>query len=179
MSVDDVLADLKVKIIKRLPPGVTISQVEFEGPELVIYTPEPKKFADNGDIVRNLAKDLRKRLVVRPDPGVLAAPEKVVETIATIVPEDAGVSNHYFDTDTGEVIIEAEKPGLVIGRHGNTLREITKEIGWTPKVVRTPPIKSSTVKNVRQYIRDHKEERKELLKTIGRKIHQEVTSKDK
>ncbi len=179
MSVDDVLADLKVKIIKRLPPGVTISQVEFEGPELVIYTPEPKKFADNGDIVRNLAKDLRKRLVVRPDPGVLAAPEKVVETIATIVPEDAGVSNHYFDTDTGEVIIEAEKPGLVIGRHGNTLREITKEIGWTPKVVRTPPIKSSTVKNVRQYIRDHKEERKELLKTIGRKIHQEVTAKDK
>ena len=179
MSVDDVLADLKVKIIKRLPPGVTISQVEFEGPELVIYTPEPKKFADNGDIVRNLAKDLRKRLVVRPDPGVLAAPEKVVETIATIVPEDAGVSNHYFDTDTGEVIIEAEKPGLVIGRHGNTLREITKEIGWTPKVVRTPPIKSSTVKNVRQYIRDHKDERKELLKTIGRKIHQEVTAKDK
>ncbi|MBW6518093.1 MAG: beta-CASP ribonuclease aCPSF1 [ANME-2 cluster archaeon] len=179
MSVDDVLADLKIKIIKRLPPGVTISQVEFEGPELVIYTPEPKKFADNGDIVRNLAKDLRKRLVVRPDPGVLAAPEKVVETIAKIVPEDAGVSNHYFDTDTGEVIIEAEKPGLVIGRHGNTLREITKEIGWTPKVVRTPPIKSSTVKNVRQYIRDHKDERKELLKTIGRKIHQEVTSKDK
>ncbi|MDW7774966.1 MAG: beta-CASP ribonuclease aCPSF1 [Methanosarcinales archaeon] len=179
MSVDDVLADLKIKIKKRLPPGVTISQVEFEGPELVIYTPEPKKFADNGDIVRNLAKDLRKRLVVRPDPGVLAAPEKVVETIAKIVPEDAGVSNHYFDTDTGEVIIEAEKPGLVIGRHGNTLREITKEIGWTPKVVRTPPIKSSTVKNVRQYIRDHKDERKELLKTIGRKIHQEVTSKDK
>lgn len=179
MSVDDVLADLKIKIKKRLPPGVTISQVEFEGPELVIYTPEPKKFADNGDIVRNLAKDLRKRLVVRPDPGVLAAPEKVVETISTIVPKDAGVSNHYFDTDTGEVIIEAEKPGLVIGRHGNTLREITKEIGWTPKVVRTPPIKSSTVNNVRQYIRDHKDERKELLKTIGRKIHQEVTSKDK
>ncbi|MCG7849070.1 MAG: beta-CASP ribonuclease aCPSF1 [ANME-2 cluster archaeon] len=179
MSVDDVLADLKIKITKRLPPGVTISQVEFEGPELVIYTPEPKKFADNGDIVRNLAKDLRKRLVVRPDPGVLAAPEKVMETIAAIVPEDAGVSNHYFDTDTGEVIIEAEKPGLVIGRHGSTLREITKEIGWTPKVVRTPPIKSSTVKNVRQYMRDHKDERKELLKTIGRKIHQEVTSKDK
>ncbi|MDF1557648.1 MAG: beta-CASP ribonuclease aCPSF1 [ANME-2 cluster archaeon] len=179
MSVDDVLADLKIKIKKKLPPGVTISHVEFEGPELVIYTPEPKKFADNGDIIRNLAKDLRKRLVVRPDPGVLAEPEKVIEIISTIVPEDAGVTNHYFDPDTGEVIIEAEKPGLVIGRHGNTLREITKEIGWTPKVVRAPPIKSSTVKNVRQYIRDHKDERKELLKTIGRKIHREVTSKDK
>ncbi len=179
MSVEQVLEELKAKITKKLPAGVTISLIEFEGPELVIYTPEPKKLADNGDIIRNLAKDLRKRLVVRPDPGVLADPDVVIETISRIVPEDAGITSHYFDPDTGEVIIEAEKPGIVIGRHGSTLREITREIGWTPKVVRTPPIKSSTVKNIRQYNRDHKEERKALLKTIGRKIHSEVSSKDK
>lgn len=179
MSVEQVLEELKAKISKKLPAGVTISLIEFEGPELVIYTPEPKKLADNGDVIRNLAKDLRKRLVVRPDPGVLADPDVVIEMIAKIVPEDAGISSHYFDPDTGEVIIEAEKPGIVIGRHGSTLREITREIGWTPKVVRTPPIKSSTVKNIRQYNRDHKEERKALLKTIGRKIHREISAKDK
>ncbi len=179
MSVEQVLEELKAKISKKLPAGVTISLIEFEGPELVIYTPEPKKLADNGDVIRNLAKDLRKRLVVRPDPGVLADPDVVIEMIGKIVPEDAGITSHYFDPDTGEVIIEAEKPGIVIGRHGSTLREITREIGWTPKVVRTPPIKSSTVKNIRQYNRDHKEERKALLKTIGRKIHSEVSSKDK
>ncbi len=179
MSVEQVLEELKAKISKKLPAGVTISLIEFEGPELVIYTPEPKKLADNGDVIRNLAKDLRKRLVVRPDPGVLADPDVVIEMISKIVPEDAGITSHYFDPDTGEVIVEAEKPGIVIGRHGSTLREITKEIGWTPKVVRTPPIKSSTVKNIRQYNRDHKEERKALLKTIGRKIHREISSKDK
>lgn len=179
MSVEQVLEELKAKISKKLPAGVTISLIEFEGPELVIYTPEPKKLADNGDVIRNLAKDLRKRLVVRPDPGVLADPDVVIEMISKIVPEDAGITSHYFDPDTGEVIIEAEKPGIVIGRHGSTLREITREIGWTPKVVRTPPIKSSTVKNIRQYNRDHKEERKALLKTIGRKIHREISAKDK
>jgi len=179
MSVEQVLEELKAKISKKLPAGVTISLIEFEGPELVIYTPEPKKLADNGDVIRNLAKDLRKRLVVRPDPGVLADPDVVIEMIAKIVPEDAGITSHYFDPDTGEVIIEAEKPGIVIGRHGSTLREITREIGWTPKVVRTPPIKSSTVKNIRQYNRDHKEERKALLKTIGRTIHREISAKDK
>jgi hypothetical protein len=179
MSVEQVLEELKAKISKKLPAGVTISLIEFEGPELVIYTPEPKKLADNGDVIRNLAKDLRKRLVVRPDPGVLADPDVVIEMIGKIVPEDAGITSHYFDPDTGEVIIEAEKPGIVIGRHGSTLREITREIGWTPKVVRTPPIKSSTVKNIRQYNRDHKEERKALLKTIGRTIHREISAKDK
>lgn len=179
MSVEQVLEELRAKITKKLPAGVTISVIEFEGPELVIYTPEPKKLADNGDVIRNLAKDLRKRLVVRPDPKVLADPDIVIEMVSKIVPEDAVITSHYFDPDTGEVIIEAEKPGIVIGRHGSTLREITREIGWTPKVVRTPPIKSSTVKNIRQYNRDHKEERKALLKTIGRKIHREISSKDK
>lgn len=178
MSVDEVLVELKERARKQLPEEITISDVEFEGPVLVIYTKEPKKFADKGDIVRKLAKDLRKRIVVRPDPSVLADPETAVNMITKIVPEDAGVTNHYFDADTGEVIIEAEKPGLVIGRHGSTLWEITKHIGWTPKVVRTPPIDSKIVKTIRQYMRSEREQRKEVLRNIGRMIHRDATSKD-
>ncbi|MBN1134051.1 MAG: beta-CASP ribonuclease aCPSF1, partial [Methanosarcinaceae archaeon] len=166
------------KIEDKLPSGTTISNVEFEGPQLVVYTEEPRKFADNGNIVRNLAKTLRTRIVVRPDPKVLIPPEESIEKISMTVPEEAVVSNYYFDPDVGEVIIEAEKPGLVIGKHGETLREITKKIGWTPKVVRTPPIKSRTVKNIREFMRTNHKERKNILKTIGRKIHRECTSKD-
>ncbi|MCD1293784.1 beta-CASP ribonuclease aCPSF1 [Methanocella sp. CWC-04] len=178
MAIEDVLNELKSKIVDKLPKGINVSSLEFEGPELVIYTTDPKAFADNGDIIRSIAKDLRKRVVVRPDPRMLAEPEEAIKRIKEIVPAESGVSNHYFDTDTGEVIIEAEKPGLVIGRHGSTLREITKHIGWTPKVVRTPPIESSTVKDIRQYLRSVKEERKTILKGIGRKIHRPISNKD-
>jgi KH/beta-lactamase-domain protein len=179
MTVDEVITELKHKIRAKLPADVTISDVDFEGPELVIYTEEPKKFADNGDLIKGLAKELRKRLVVRPDPKVLVQSEEAIAAISKIVPSESGISNHYFDVDTGEVVIEAEKPGLVIGRHGETLREITKEIGWTPKVVRTPPMKSTTVNNIRQFMRANKDERKTILKTIGRKIHRDITSRDK
>jgi len=179
MTVEEVLIDLKKKIKTHLPKEITISDVDFEGPELVIYTEEPRKFADDGDLIKGLAKELRKRIVVRPDPKVLAQPEEAITAISKIVSTESGISNHFFDVDTGEVIIEAEKPGLVIGRHGETLREITKEIGWTPKVVRTPPMKSTTVNNIRQFMRTNKEERKALLKTIGRKIHRGLSSKDK
>ncbi|WNY22846.1 Ribonuclease J [Methanimicrococcus hongohii] len=178
MAIDDVLADLRNKIEKNLPDGVTISGVNFEGPQLVLYTEEPKKFADDGNIIRNLAKALRIRIAVRPDPKVLAEPEKSVEIIHKIVPADSVISNCYFDPDSGEVIIEAEKPGLVIGKHGDTLREITKEIGWIPKVARTPPIKSKTVKNVRDFMRNNLKERKEILRDVGRKIHRECTNQD-
>ncbi|MDD4249125.1 MAG: beta-CASP ribonuclease aCPSF1, partial [Methanosarcina sp.] len=178
MPIEDVLLDLKNKIEKNLPAGVTITDVEFEGPQLVLYTEEPRKFADDGNIIRNLAKELRTRIAMRPDPRVLATPEDSISIIEEVVPKESVISSYYFDPDSGEVIIEAEKPGLVIGKHGATLREITKQIGWIPKVVRTPPIKSRTVKNIREFMRNNLKERKEILKTVGRKIHRECTSKD-
>jgi len=55
------------------------TQVEFEGPELVIYTDDPKRFADEADLIKILARDLRKRIVVRPT--VLEDPEKAYNEI--------------------------------------------------------------------------------------------------
>ena len=176
MTIEDRLKDLKEKIDKIVPAGISVSQVEFEGPELVIYTEDPKKFADQADLIKILARDLRKRIVVRPT--ILEEPERAGEKIKGVVPETAGITDLFFDADTGEVLIEAEKPGVVIGKNGTTLREITKEIGWTPKVVRTPPIESTTIKQIRQYLRSVKEERTTFLRAIGRRIHRETTSKD-
>ncbi|MHB8119004.1 MAG: beta-CASP ribonuclease aCPSF1 [Methanothrix sp.] len=178
MSVEEVLFELKRKVQSKLPPDINVTGLEFEGPELVIYTDDPKKLADDGDIIRNLAKELRKRVVVRPDLKVLAEPEISIIKIQEVVPKEAVLTNYYFDGETGEVQIEAEKPGLVIGRHGATLREITKLIGWTPKVVRTPPVRSTTIANIKDYLRSVQTERKSILRTVGRKIHRDIASKD-
>ena len=178
MSVEEVLFELKRKVQSKLPPDINVTGLEFEGPELVIYTDDPKKVADDGEIIRNLAKELRKRVVVRPDLKVLADPEAAKIKIQEVVPKEAVLTNYHFDGETGEVQIEAEKPGLVIGRHGATLREITKLIGWTPKVVRTPPVRSSTIANIKDYLRSVQSERKNILRTVGRKIHRDIASKD-
>ncbi|NTW91865.1 MAG: beta-CASP ribonuclease aCPSF1 [Methanoregulaceae archaeon] len=176
MLIEERLNELKNKINEKVPSGITVSEVEFEGPELVIYTDDPKRFADEADLIKILARDLRKRIVVRPN--VLEDPEKAGREIRSVVAENAGITDIFFDADTGEVLIEAEKPGVVIGKNGATLREITRHIGWTPKVVRTPPIESVTVKQVRQFLRSVNEERKQFLRTTGRRIHRDVTSKD-
>lgn len=71
MPIEDVLLDLKNKIEKNLPAGVTITDVEFEGPQLVLYTEEPRKFADDGNIIRNLAKSSGHGLPCALTPGYL------------------------------------------------------------------------------------------------------------
>jgi len=65
MLIEERLKELKDKINEKVPSGITVSDVEFEGPELVIYTDDPKRFADEADLIRVLARDLRKRIVVR------------------------------------------------------------------------------------------------------------------
>ncbi len=172
-TVEKQLDDLKAEIAAEIPNDISVSDVTYEGPELVIYTRDPKKFAQNGDLIRTLAGKLRKRITVRPDPGVLARPTDAEAQIRAIIPDEAGVTDLDFHADTGEVVIEAQKPGMVIGRHGSTLREITQEIGWTPEVVRTPPIESATVSNVRNFLKQEREERREILERVGRQIHRE------
>jgi KH/beta-lactamase-domain protein len=177
-TVEKQLDDLQAEIAAEIPKDISISDVTYEGPELVIYTRDPKKFAQNGDLIRTLAGKLRKRITVRPDPDVLARPQDADAQIRSIIPEEAGVTDLDFHADTGEVVIEAQKPGMVIGRHGSTLREITQTIGWTPEVVRTPPIESSTVSNVRNFLKQERDERREILERVGRQIHREELSKE-
>jgi KH/beta-lactamase-domain protein len=172
-AVERQLDELKETITDEVPAGISISDVKYEGPELVIYTRDPKKFAQDGDLVRRLASKLRKRITVRPDPDSLSRPEDARERITDIIPEEAGVTSLDFHADTGEVVIEAAKPGMVIGRGGATLREITQEVGWTPEVVRTPPIESSTVSNVRNFLKQERDDRRDILERVGRQIHRE------
>ena len=177
-SVERKLDDLQAQIEDEVPDGITISDVTYEGPELVVYTRDPKEFASDGDLVRRLASKLRKRITVRPDPDVLSHPGDAEARVREIIPEEAGVTDLDFHADTGEIVIEAEKPGMVIGRHGSTLREITQTVGWTPEVVRTPPIESSTVSNVRNFLKQERDERRDILERIGRQSHREEMSDD-
>ena len=179
MQIEEQLLELKEAINKKVPSGVKVTDVEYEGPEMVIYTDNPEKIAAEQDLIKTLARDLRKRIVVRPN--ILGDTEVAYDMVKKVVPESAGITDIFFDTDTGEMLIEAEKPGVVIGKNGTMLRDITIKTGWTPRVVRTPPIPSTTIKQVRQYLRETRDERKEFLRRCGKRIHRNsvFTGRDK
>ncbi len=179
MPVDDVLREIKGKVRGVIPPSIDVTDVEFEGALLVIYTKHPDKFAKNEDLVKQLAKMLQKRIVVRPDPSVITDIETAEKKIKNIIPKDAELTNIYFLPEVGEVTIEAVKPGIAIGKQGTLLNEIRKEVNWSPKIIRTPPIQSKTVKEVRGYLRSMSEERKEILRKVGRRLHRGVSEGEK
>src|SRR2546425_3932642 len=174
MSIEDILNDAKAVVKKVVPDHVDITQIDFEGPVIVIYTKNMEAFAESNDIVRQLAQQLRRRIQIRPDPSVLMKPDDAEKVIRELIPKEAQLTNIFFEEETGEVQIEALSPGLVIGKHGSLLNEIKRKIGWAPKVVRTPPIPSKTVEDIRAYLRTIQDERQQFLKQIGRRLAREA-----
>jgi KH/beta-lactamase-domain protein len=166
--------EIKERIIERLPEEVKLAKVEFEGPEIVIYTKNPEIIKDNGSLIRDLAKDIRKRIIIRSDKSVLLEPTETIDKIEEIVPVEAEITDIAFDDVTNEVIIESKKPGLVIGKYGTTSREIVKQTGWAPKILRTPPVASETVQKIRLTLKRNSKERKQFLQTLGKRIHREA-----
>ncbi|MHB9286921.1 beta-CASP ribonuclease aCPSF1 [Halobacteriales archaeon Cl-PHB] len=177
-TADETLQQIKTRIDTETPDSITIRSVTFEGPVVVVYTPDVDEFAKRDRLVPDLASSLRKRLTIRPTPDALVPQSEAEATIRQTIPDEADVSNLTFDSDTGEVLIEATKPGLVIGRHGNTLDEIRAAVGWTPEVLRTPPMESSTVANVRNFLTQERAERRDVLERVGRKLHRPVDGED-
>ncbi len=169
--VDDILKEIKEIIDQMVPREAKIADVEFEGPELVIYVKNPEAIMQDGDLIKNLAKILKKRISVRPDPEVLLPPERAEEMIKQLVPDDAEITNISFDPSVGEVLIEAKKPGLVIGKNGETLRLITQKVHWAPRVIRTPPIQSQTIYSIRQILQTESRDRRKFLRQVGRNIY--------
>src|SRR4030065_233174 len=178
MGGEKMLEDAREAVRKTIPTNIEITDIDFEGPVIVIYTKNLEEFAHNNDLVRQLAQSLRRRVAIRPDPTMLANTENAEEQIRKIIPEEAKITNIYFDDDSGEVTIEAISPGLVIGKHGAVLNEIKKEIGWAPKVVRAPPIPSKTVREIRTYLRKNQDERKDFLRKVGRKLMRQILNEE-
>lgn len=170
----DTLKDIQKKAEEVMPPECGLTKVEMLGPEVLVYLTNIKVFYDNPNLIRNMAAAMRKRVLVRCDPSVLKPPEEAMVKIKTIVPADAGISNIAFDPEFSEVAIDALKPGLVIGKHGATLKSIILETGWTPNIMRTPMLSSETISGLRASMLAESKSRKKFLNSLGKKICEPV-----
>jgi len=146
MSFEGELQRIKDQIISHLPPEIVVKKIEFEGPEIAVYSENTNlESMENSDVLKDLAKSMRKRVVFRWNVEDRKDPSETEDYIRNLISEDAEITNIEFDHTRGEVIIESGKPGLVIGKKGVNLKEIRLNTFWQPKTIRTPPLASRTI----------------------------------
>lgn len=121
-----------IKEILRNLPDKKISDACFEGANIVLYTKDKEFFLNNEGTIKKIVDSIKKRIELRPDPSITLDMEKAEKKIKKIISEEAVVDQIIFDPQRSLVVIEAEKPGLAIGKQGSFLREIRENTLWFP-----------------------------------------------
>jgi hypothetical protein len=165
------VAEILKELENNLPKDSKITEVKFEGPEIVLYTKNEEFFRNNERVIKEIVSNLKKRIEVRPDLSITMDQEKTKKIIEKIVPKEAGIKAIYFEPELGKVVIESQKPGMVIGKGGETYRKIKEETLWLPKIERAPAIESPIVRAVRNLLHTEIDYRKKFLNKIGQKIN--------
>ncbi len=161
----DILKNIKEKL-----PG-EIKDAMFEGANIVLYTDNEKFFKTGEARIKEIVDEIKKRVELRADSKILHDIDDTKKKIKQIVPNEAEITNIIFDPHRSIVIIEAKKPGLVIGKQGSILEEIRKSTLWTPQIQRSPAIKSQITENIREVLYANNNYRRRFLNSIGQKIY--------
>ena len=164
----DILKDIQ----NQLPKGV-VNSANFEGANIVIYTDSPNFFLEGESSIKEIVNKIKKRIELRADSKLLAAQESTEQDIKQIIPNEAEITNILFDVQRSIVVIEAKKPGMVIGRDGSILKQIREKTFWIPQVQRSPAIESKITENIRTVLYENNNHRKRFLNNIGKKIYEE------
>ncbi len=168
--VDDSQARIRETIVTHMPKEAEITRIEFEGPRLAIYVKNVALLLEQSYVVTDIVNLLHKRVVIRSDPSIRHTETESERLIKGIVPPEAEITEINFDPTLGEVVIEAKKPGLAIGKDGSTLSEIIKTTSWRPRVLRAPPLPSKIIASTRHILHSESEERSRIFRDVGERI---------
>lgn len=167
-------------IMEEIPAELELSNIEFEGPLIVIYIRNRKALVKYPMLAQTIAKKVRKRIVIRVSPDARLDKEEAKKIIIEYSPKEAGIDPNgmYFDEASGEVLVKAEKPGYIIGK-GNVFRNmLLAETGWRVVPLRTTPFETKTLKEITNYLIKQSEYRLEFLRTLGERVHRDVIYKN-
>jgi hypothetical protein len=169
------MTDILKDILASIPKG-SISDANFEGANIVLYTENEKFFQEGEGKIKEIVDRIKKRVELRVDNKILTKEEDVEKSIKEIVPAEAEITNIIFDKHRSVVVIEAKKPGLVIGKQGSILQEIKRKTLWSPQVQRSATIPSKITENIRGVLYENNNYRRKFLNDTGKKIYQDWNS---
>ena len=165
-------SEIKSKIGKIVPSGIDYD-VDIEAGSIAIITTQPESFGGAGgeNLTVKIAKGIRRRVVIRPDPSMLSNEQEVNDAVNRIIPPEADVRRIWLDPALSEVTLEVDDPQAAVGPRGSVVQSLRDEIGWLVNVVRAPARESRTQTDIRRFRKELAEDRKSLLRKFGTRIY--------
>ncbi|MFL6372376.1 MAG: MBL fold metallo-hydrolase, partial [Nitrososphaera sp.] len=158
-------------ILKSIPSDSQISFVRFEGPNIALYTKNPRfALTELTYFLSSLSKTLKKRFIIRTDPTSRIPEDQTRQAVVKLLPKDVQVSAIFCDDATGEVVLEVTKPEAI---DPNMLVQIAQSTGWIAHTRRSPHIPSSSINTLHSTLKSSAKERTEFLQKLGKRVFRE------
>src|SRR5918997_1250166 len=158
-------------ILKSIPSESQITFVRFEGPNIALYTKNPKfALTELTYFLSSLSKTLKKRFIIRTDPSSRLPEDETRLAVVKLLPKDVQVSAIFCDDATGEVVLEVSKPEAI---DPNMLVQIAQSTGWIAHTRRSLHIPSSSINTLHSTLKTSAKERTEFLQKLGKRVFRE------
>lgn len=155
-------------ILQSIPADSQITTVRFEGPNIALYTKNPKfALTELTYYLSSLSKTLKKRFIIRTDPSVRLQEDDTRQAVAKLLPKDVQVSAVFCDDATGEVVLEVNRqeaidPAMIV--------QIAQSTGWIAHTRRSPHIPSTSINIIHSTLKNSARERTDFLQKLGRRL---------
>ena len=158
-------------ILKSIPSDSQITFVRFEGPNIALYTKNPKfALTELTYFLSSLSKTLKKRFIIRTDPSSRLPEDQTRQAVVKLLPKDVQISAIFCDDATGEVVLEVSKPEAI---DPNMLVQIAQSTGWIAHTRRSPHIPSSSINTLHSTLKSSAKERADFLQKLGKRVFRE------
>lgn len=155
-------------ILQSIPPESQITTVRFEGPNIALYTKNPKfALTELTYYLSSLSKTLKKRFTIRTDPAVRLPEDDTRQAVAKLLPKDVQVSAVFCDDATGEVVLEVNRPESI---DPAMIVQIAQSTGWIAHTRRSPHIPSTSINTIHSTLKSSARERTNFYQKLGRRL---------
>ena len=90
-------AELKKKITGIIPNDIDY-EIDLEAGSISIITKQPERFVTSTDnLTVKIAKQVKRRIVIRPHPDILSNEKEVHDAVNEIIPSEAEVRKVWLD----------------------------------------------------------------------------------
>jgi KH/beta-lactamase-domain protein len=161
-------SDIVKIVLQSIPPESRITSAKFEGPNIALYTKNPKfSLTELTYYLSSLSKSLKKRFVIRTDPSIRLPEDETRSNVVKLLPKDVLVSAVFCDDATGEVILEVNHPEFI---DANLVIQIAQDTGWIAHTRRSPHIPSNSISIIHSTLKNSAKERITFFQELGHRI---------
>ena len=162
--------NIVASILQTLPRESSLTKIEYEGPNIALYSDNPVYLLKNSQVISNMVSIIKKRIVIRTDESIRKPQNKVLDYLINNISNDVKIDHAFFDHALGEVDLYVRNPFLLISLiEGPGSFDLVEKTGWKFRFRKTPA-NMDALDTIYKILSKTSNERIRFYKEVGERI---------